>query len=151
MNAADLAGGSFASGGLASNNLPMTSISNSQAPKMIPVPGLPSQQTLQQQQQQQANLQQIQQRNNLQHQPNNGLAPRNQQQQQLGQLSNNQGLYHSQGQQSSGLSGQKQAGVLFHRRSCPLCLDCFCCIYGTWYFCACSQFSLGIEFLLLSF
>lgn len=100
MNAADLAGGSFPSGNLTSNNLTMASISNSPAPKMIPVPGLPSQQNLQQQP-----------RNNLQHQPNNGLAPRNQQQQ-PGQLSNNQSLYQSQGQQSSGLSGQKQAGVL---------------------------------------
>nr|PNR43268.1 hypothetical protein PHYPA_015648 [Physcomitrium patens] len=49
MNATDLAGGSFPSAGLASNNLGMTSIANSQVPKMIPVPGLPSQQTLQQQ------------------------------------------------------------------------------------------------------
>jgi len=113
MNAADLAGGSFSSGSLASNNLTMASISNSPAPKMIPVPGLPSQQNLQQQQQ--ANLQQqIQQRNNLQQQSNNGLAPRNQQQQ-LGQLSNNQSLYQSQGQQSSGLGGQQQAAVLKHK------------------------------------
>lgn len=109
MNAADLAGGSFPSGNLASNNLGIPSIANSQAPKMIPVPGLPSQQAQQQQQQQQSNLQQqIQQRNNLQQQQlNNGLASRNQPQQ-LGQPSNNQSLYNSQGLQTSALGGHKQ-------------------------------------------
>lgn len=111
MNAADLAGGNFSSGGLEPNNLGMTSFANSQAPKMIPVPGLPSQQTQQQQQQQQASFQQqVHQRNNLQHQLNNGLASRNQQQQ-LNQLSNNQSLYHSQGQQPSAVGGLNEAGV----------------------------------------
>ena len=117
MNAADLAGGGFSSGGLGNNNLGLGSIANSQAPKMIPVPGLPtSQQGLQQQQQQQqqSNIQQqMQQRNNLQHQQSNVVMPRTQQSQQpLPQISKNQGVYHAQVQQSAGLGGQKQPGVL---------------------------------------
>ena len=117
MNAADLAGGGFSSGGLGNNNLGLGSIANSQAPKMIPVPGLPtSQQGLQQQQQQQqqSNMQQqMQQRNNLQHQQSNVVMPRTQQSQQpLPQISKSQGVYHAQVQQPAGLVGQKQPGVL---------------------------------------
>ena len=113
MNAADLAGsGSFSSGGLSANNLGVGSMLISQAPKMIPVPGLPpQQQSLQQPHLLQQQMQQLQQRTNLQN--NNVMVPRGQPQgaQQQLHLNKSQSLYQSQAQQSGGPSMQKQPGV----------------------------------------
>lgn len=130
MNAADLAGsGSFSSGGLSANNLGVGSMLNSQAPKMIPVPGLPSQQqSLQQSQLLQQQVQQLQQqRTNLQN--NSVMAPRGQPQgaQQQLQLNRSQSLYQSQAQQSGGPTMQKQSGVC-NAYSLPACLECICFI-----------------------